>query len=122
MKSGISVKFHENGKDWISYAHQTLLFTQTKNKHDKFYRDHAPTISFNRTSTRSAEGSCTPFEVVTLETIGKLHDMILVDGRLKVPENLESIGINHGSVISIEWSLENKKTVHKMGEAFAHNW
>ena len=48
--------------------------------------------------------------------------MLLADRRLKVRENVEAIGISHGSVVSIlKDHLGMKKAIRKMGAAFAHN-
>ena len=75
---------------------------------DKYYEDSASSISMvkkwftefrcGRTSTIDVERSGHPVED---ETIEKIRNMVLADRRLKMPEIVESIGISHGSVVSI---------------------
>jgi len=42
-----------------------------------------------------------PIEAATPEIIDKVHDIVLIDRRVKVRDLVEAIGISHGTVISI---------------------
>ncbi|KAG5328205.1 SETMR methyltransferase, partial [Acromyrmex heyeri] len=54
-----------------------------------------------RTSTCDAPRSGCPIEAAAPEIIDKVHDIILIDRRVKVCKLVETIGISHGTVISI---------------------
>jgi len=53
------------------------------------------------TSTCDALRSGCPIEAATPEIIDKVHDIVLTNRRVKVRELVETIGISHGTVISI---------------------
>jgi len=54
-----------------------------------------------RTSTCDAPRSGYPIEAATSEIIDKVHDIVLIDRRVKMRELVEATGILHGTVISI---------------------
>ncbi|EGI68332.1 Histone-lysine N-methyltransferase SETMAR [Acromyrmex echinatior] len=68
-------------------------FATVYNWVNKFKRGH--------TSTCDAPRSGRPIEATTPEIIDKVHDIVLIDRRVKVDELVEAIGISHGTVISI---------------------
>lgn len=68
-----------------------------------------------RTSTNDSERSGRSIEIVTPETIENIHNMVLVNQRLKVCEIVEDVGISHDSVVSILYDHFG------LGVAFAHN-
>jgi len=54
-----------------------------------------------RIFTCDASRSERPIEIATPEIIDKVHDIVLIDRRVKVRELVEATGISHGTVISI---------------------
>ena len=64
-----------------------------------------------RTSTRDEPRSGRPVEAATPESIRKVHNMILNDRRVKIREIVETIGISHGTVITI---LHEKLSMKKL--------
>ena len=74
----------------------------------------------DRTSTCDAPRSGRTIEAATPEIIDKVHDIVLIDRRVKEREFVEATGILHGTVISILHEQLYEKAIGKMGAAFAH--
>ena len=78
---------------------------------EKCYRDTAPSktticrwyaeFKRGRTDTEDAEGSGRPNEVVTPETIKKVHQIVSENRKLKLRKIADTLKISYGSVYAI---------------------
>ena len=75
------------------HSTSTPAFATVYNWVNKFKR--------SRTSTCDAPRSGHPIEAAMPEIIDKVHDIVLIDRRVKMRELVEATGISHGTVISI---------------------
>ena len=92
---------------------------------EKCYGDSAPSktticrwyaeFKRGRTDTEDAERSGRPNEVVTPETINKVHQIVFENRKLKLREIADTLKISHGSVYAIVY----EEAVVKVGAAFA---
>lgn len=72
-----------------------------------------------RISTSDAESFECPIRVAASNTIGQIHEIVLVDWRLKLGG--EALGALHGAVVSILDDYLGMRKLFAMGVAFAHN-
>ncbi|GBM00036.1 hypothetical protein AVEN_214110-1 [Araneus ventricosus] len=75
-----------------------------------------------RTSTNAENRSGRPVEVTSYEMIGKIHDMVLSDRRIKVREIVEATGISQGTVFSILQEKLGVKKSRKDGCRVCSQW
>jgi len=66
-----------------------------------------------RISTCDAFRSGRPIEAVMPEIIDEIHDIVLIDRRVKVRELVEATGISHSTVISILHEQMDMKKLYK---------
>lgn len=66
--------------------------TQTNDEIDNYYEKWFTDIRYGLRSTSDSERS-------EQEAIGELHDMVLIDRRLKVRQIVRAIDVSHGLVV-----------------------
>ncbi|XP_055307456.1 histone-lysine N-methyltransferase SETMAR-like [Sitodiplosis mosellana] len=95
--------------------------TETKTKLDKYYPDSFPSIGTihkwftefkcGRTSTETIPSPGRPIEVTTPEMIGKIHDLVLDEPKIKVREIVKAVNVSYERVVNI---LHNHLNMNKL--------
>jgi len=73
-----------------------------------------------RTSTCDVPRSGRSIEAAMPEIIDKVHDIVLIDRRVKMRELVEATGISHDSDFNFARTIGYEKAIGKMGAAFTH--
>lgn len=104
---------------------------QSQKNRDKYYGNWAPSVRLVKQwftefccgsiSSSNAERSGSPVGVTIPETTEKNKSNALVVKEIEEREITEAIGISHGLVVDMEYSLGYDKTIRKMCTGFTHN-